>query len=414
MTGQVLSAVSHTVARETQERVGWAKLFARGCTLLHKGGRNAPPPLRENATNLFGYGTGRRSPALAAALLLTVVGAARAVSPFATRVLDYSPAPGQFVNDPAYNDPSNALGPPEGAGISHGNETSVVSLGGFGGSITLGFDHTIENDPLNPLGMDFIVFGNAFWLGGDNQRHFAECAVVEVSRDSNGNGLPDDEWYLIRGTYLSDPLGQFAVKTWDDDTGDPTYPPALDTWVPPGRTGVWWTAGFELPLGTFAPALQVINNPSADPTREGIVGYAEYTPVLFLGDLDGDDVVDDPGMTPEAFYTVPDDPFRAGITPGSGGGDAFDISWATERFTGKRVNLTGINFIRVTTAVDALQGVLGEVSAEVDAVADVAAAPPDATVPVASTWGLVVTAIGVLIAATVMIESPGRKGGVRP
>lgn len=363
---------------------------------------------------MIGHAHGPGSLLASAVIALASVGAARAGSPFATRVVDFSPAPGQFVNDPAYDAPSNALGPPDGAGTSNGNETSVVSLGGFGGSITLGFDHTIENDPLNPLGMDFIVFGNAFWLGGDDQRHFAECAVVEVSRDSNGNGLPDDEWYLIRGTYISDPLGQFTVKTWDDDTGDSTYPPALDTWVPPGRSGVWWTAGFELPSATFAPPLQVVNNPSADPTREGIVGYAEYTPVLFLGDLNGDDVVDDPGMTPEAFYTVPDDPFRVGVTPGSGGGDAFDISWATERFSGKPVHLTGIDFVRVTTAVDALQGVLGEVSAEVDAVADVAAAPPSAGVPAASTWGLVVTAIGLLIAATVVIEAPARKGGVRP
>ena len=68
------------------------------------------------------------------------------------------------------------------------------TLGGFGGTITLIFDHTVEDDPLNPFGMDAIVFGNAFWHGGDWNSHWAECATIEISLDVNGNSEADDPW----------------------------------------------------------------------------------------------------------------------------------------------------------------------------------------------------------------------------
>ncbi len=116
-------------------------------------------------------------------------------------------------------------------------------------------------------------------------------------------------------------------------------------------------------------------NPSSDPTREGIFGYAEYSPTLALGDLDGDYIVDDPNLAPDDFYTVPDDPLTVGITPGSGGGDAFDIAWAIDPATGQLADLPGFDFIRITSAVNVVLGPLGERSAEIDAVADAAPDP---------------------------------------
>ena len=86
-------------------------------------------------------------------------------SPFAEQVLEYLPAPGFLVQDSFVNNPLAALGAPEGAGLLSGAAPDLVTLGGFGGTITLRFDHMVEDDPLNPFGMDAIVFGNAFWLG---------------------------------------------------------------------------------------------------------------------------------------------------------------------------------------------------------------------------------------------------------
>jgi hypothetical protein len=114
----------------------------------------------------------------------------------------------------------------------------------------------------------------------------------------------------------------------------------------------------------------VVRNPLEGTGEEGVFGYADYTPTLLLGDLDADNVIDDPDITPEAFYTRPDDPHRVGITPGAGGGDAFDIARAIDPQTGQPANLPGFTFIRITNGVHAVNGPFGEVSPEIDAVAD--------------------------------------------
>ncbi len=305
--------------------------------------------------------------------VFVLAGGVAADSPFATRVLDYAPAPGQWVNDARFNDPAAALGAPFPGGLGEPDEVSLVSLGGFGGSIILAFDHTVVDDPGNRFGMDAIVFGNAFLVGGDPHAHWAECATIEIALDENGNGEADDTWYLIPGSHIPDPASQFLIVTWDDDVNDDTYPPDLASWIPAGSDGTWTTAAFELPAGVFGQL--TMSNPSSDPSLEGIFGYAEYSPTLRLGDLNGDGVVDDPTLLPEAFYTVPDDPLAVGVTAGSGGGDAFDIAWAIDPDTGLPAELPGFDFIRLSSAIDVVAGVLGEKSPEIDAVADAAPDP---------------------------------------
>jgi hypothetical protein len=296
-------------------------------------------------------------------------------TPFATEVLSYDPAPGQRVNDPHFNDPARALGAPLGGTRSVPNQNSIVTLGDFGGSITLAFDHTVMDEPLNPFGLDAIVFGNAFWPGSNPQSHWAECATIEICRDDNDNGWPDEDepWFLIPGSHLPDPLDAWMELTWDDDTSDPIYAPILDSWIPPGRKGQWMTSGFQLPSMVFGGL--IVQNPLSPKGTEGIWGYADFTPTLALGDLNADDIVDDLKITPDPFYVVPDDPLSVGISPGSGGGDAFDIAWGIDPVTGHSAKLDGFDFIRITSAVRVAPGALGEKSAEVDAVADVAIDP---------------------------------------
>ncbi len=295
-----------------------------------------------------------------------------AESPFATRVVEYAPAPGQFVNVPQFDDPLRALGPPSGGGIAAPNNVSVVTLGGFGGFIVLAFDHLVRDDRMNRFGMDAIVFGNAYWVGGDPQRHWAECVTIEISKDENGNGEPDDTWYLIPGSHVPDPAAQFSVVWWDDNVPNATYPPDDQLWIPPERSGLWSSSGYELPPPIFAAV--VIVNPSVDPRLESIFGYGEYSPTLILGDVDADDI-SDADVHPADFYTWPDDPRTVGMSPGSGGGDAFDIAWAVDPMSGARAHLDGFHFIRLTTAVDFISPILGEKSGEIDAVADAAPDP---------------------------------------
>ncbi|MBK7406238.1 MAG: hypothetical protein IPJ41_16940 [Phycisphaerales bacterium] len=317
----------------------------------------------------------RRGALVCAALTLGALGAGRCVaqSAFATRVLEYRPAPGQFVQEAGFDDPTAALGAPVGAGTGDGDETKLVTLGGFGGLIVLGFDHRVMDDPKHPLGLDFIVFGNAFWSGGNANRRWAEPGVVEVSLDANGNGLADDAWFLIPGSHLPDPPTAWRSQTWDDDASDPLYPPAYSWWVPPGEHGVWQTWAFRLPAHPFEDAILVENPNGPFATTEGVWGYADCSPTLVLGDLDGDGVVDAPGLPPERFYTVPDDPLTVGVDAGSGGGDAFDIAWAIDAGTGAPAQLRGIDFVRITNATNVVLGPFGERSAEVCGVAEVRA-----------------------------------------
>lgn len=315
-----------------------------------------------------------------AGVLLLLPGAAVAGggSPFATRVIDYAPAPGQFVQNPQYNDPARALGAPAAGGTSAADNSKVVTLGGFGGSITLGFDHRVFDNAHNPRagagGLDLMVFGNAFWAAGNPQRRYAEAGTIEVSRDANANGLCDDPWYLIPGSSFGAGAAAPTSTTWDDDTADARFPPDNPTWIPPGRTGTWTTSGFLLTSPFNAPILVNPQGPGGGSSDEAYFGLADLSPTAILGDLDGDNVSDDPLMTPEQFYTVPDDPHAVGLGRSggwAGGGDAVDIAAAIDPATGEPAHLPWIDFVRITTAVDAVNPPLGEMSTEISAVADV-------------------------------------------
>jgi hypothetical protein len=165
-------------------------------------------------------------------------------------------------------------------------------------------------------------------------------------------------------------LGQRETQTWDDNIGSPTNPPDNPNWIPPGLSGTWQTQGFRLPAGVFD--VQVLDNPNGlGATVEGIFGYADFAPVLILGDLDGDNMVDDPEISPETFYINPDDPLEVGMSPGAGGGDAFDIAWAIVASTGEPAGLDGFDFIRITNGVNYVTPLFGEISTEIGGVADV-------------------------------------------
>jgi hypothetical protein len=277
---------------------------------------------------------------------------------FAGEVIDFTPAPGQFVNNPLLNNPANALGAPVGGLPGEPVTSDIVSLGGFGGSITLKFVDTVWDEPCNPFGVDAIVFGNALYVSSNPRRRFAEAAHIEISYDANHNGLADDAWFVIRGSSLpAVPSDSYATQDWDTDTGTPT-PPANVLWYPDSvPASAYSTSAYELPP-MFAANIVTL---PPEATEEAVFGYADFTPTL--SPPAGDD--------PELFYSAPDDPFAIGVTPGSAGGDAFDIAWAVDPLTGAPANMPGFDFIRITTAVDAIIGPLGEISAEIAGVSRV-------------------------------------------
>lgn len=333
-------------------------------------------PARHNSPTFHPRRRRRARAGLPIAALLAALNGPRArAGDFADAVVNYTPAPGQFINSPAYNDPARALGPPVGGGTASPDNTKLVSLGGFGGSITLRFTPPLEDDPANPFGLDAIVFGNASWVASNPNRRFAEAGVIEVSADDNANGLADDAWYLIPGSHLPSPGTALQGQAWDNNASTPT-PPANTAWYPgasfPGWPASYVTTAFRLPA-LFESA--VLTNPlGTSATFEGARGYADCTPTLVLGDTDADNTPDAP-LTSGEFYTAPDNPFAVGITPGSGGGDAFDLAHAVDPLTGAPAHLRRADFVRVSTAVNFIAGALGELSTEVGAVARVRPRP---------------------------------------
>ena len=114
-----------------------------------------------------------------------------------TKVFEYTPAPGQFINETKTGGFDGTQTTPEAA-IAYATQRMedelFVSLGGFGGYIVVGFDHSIDNTS----SYDFGIKGNSF--SGSS-----EPGIVWVMQDENGNGLPDDTWYELAGSETSKP-----------------------------------------------------------------------------------------------------------------------------------------------------------------------------------------------------------------
>lgn len=127
-------------------------------------------------------------------------------SPYISRVYEYCPAPGQFVNEmPRYEGGDTYADILKKAEESiSGTNDVMITLGGYGGYVTFGFDHTVINTPGQ---YDFRIWGNCFYELTDPSRPggSAEPGIVEVSYDINNNGLPDDPWYELAGSEYDNP-----------------------------------------------------------------------------------------------------------------------------------------------------------------------------------------------------------------
>ena len=122
-----------------------------------------------------------------------------------TIVFEYTPAPGQFINETKTGGFDGTQTTPEAAiayATQRMKEELFGSLGGFGGYIVVGFDHSIDNTGC----YDFGIKGNSF--GGSS-----EPGIVWVMQDKNGNGMPDETWYELAGSETGKPetIQNYAV-----------------------------------------------------------------------------------------------------------------------------------------------------------------------------------------------------------
>jgi hypothetical protein len=153
-------------------------------------------------------------------------------SPYATEVVSYS---GPLGSAP-YGDPFALLGKPatRAAGgnmrvklvepaysVGPDKEQLITTLN-QGSSIVVKFDHEVTNDPNNPYGIDFLVFGNAFFIGqgtvSDSTNMntymlttggFFENTKVSVKLEA------DDPWVTFDNGPYADSMFPTQAYQWD-------------------------------------------------------------------------------------------------------------------------------------------------------------------------------------------------------
>ena len=277
-------------------------------------------------------------------------------SKYIQAVDEYRPAPGQYINDM----PEYEAGDTEATMIQKcteqlaNNNRGFVGLGAFGGYVTFHFDHSIANVPGQ---RDFAIWGNSYQeeLGLFPGAGMGEAGVVMVSKDVNGNGLPDDPWYEISGscdvdsvgmvdygyeiTYHRNPMGKIP---WEDNRGNKD---SLDRWnmYHPQEYYPEW-----LPDGLTFKGTRLPRN-GWDMTESVPRSYSLYFWVLYFFAW---------GYADNQPNTLADR-----VTPNIEG-CGIDIGWAVDEQR-QLVNIDFVDFVRVYTGLNQKCGWLLETSTEI-------------------------------------------------
>ncbi|NMA74210.1 MAG: YncE family protein [Bacteroidales bacterium] len=262
---------------------------------------------------------------------------------FASKVLEYHPAPGQFINTTtsAYQE-----GFTYEEVLAFANERikkrSLFSLGGYGGYITLGFEESIPNKEGE---YDFKVYGNAFYspiqYEGELKAGSAEPGIVMVSKDENKNGIPDDAWYELAGSeYYSD------------------------------ETILNYEITYFKPNENKEDILWKDNQGNSGIIRSNPIHNQSYFPlwiteqeITFKGSKLQNNIKEKEGRWVNFSYPwgyADNHPNRSDLSN-------FKIEWAVNE-NGEPVHLDEIDFIRIYTAVNQSAESIGEVSTEIETV----------------------------------------------
>lgn len=317
---------------------------------------------------------------------ITVKKTEKQLSSYISKVFDYLPAPGQFVNKlPEYTE-----GDTHADMVRKANEWLVgedawmITLGGWGGYVTVGFDHTIINVPGK---RDFRINGNAF--GANYGRPGApfggscEPGIIMVAYDKNKNGKPDEnEWYEIKGSSNfsadNEPWFSYAKENKNDTK---VYRDYEMTYYKPAK---------EDPEIIGEP-----DNPNAYMTIEKYIRWKDnknnsgykvknvyhqqtYYPawikenqMTFKGIRLPENGINEgkyiPGINEASTYFVLY-AFKYGYVdnyPNLDDNSGIDIDWAIDK-NGNKADLPGIDFVKIYNGINQENGWLGECSTEVE------------------------------------------------
>ena len=263
-----------------------------------------------------------------------------------SKVFEYSPAPGQFINE-SKSGFGSITSAAEAATYAEGRLASekYVSLGGWGGYMVTGFDHSVER---GEEGYDFSITGNMYTTS-------SEPGIVFVMQDTNGNGLPDDEWYELKGS-------EWGKESYTAHYAVTYYRPAA------AGMGVLWRDS---------------ENRQGLITRNATHPHDYYYPQWIKADsytMYGPMLAPNSGVNSSGIYE--DRPYDWGYADNlgsdrdEGGNDQaaalknyFKIANAIAA-DGTPANLQYIDFVKVQCAVNYVSGPNGEISTDVLAITD--------------------------------------------
>jgi len=284
---------------------------------------------------------------------------------FIDKVFEFKPAPGQFINDlPAANDGETTARILERANSFIAKKNGdLISLGAFGGYVVFGFDHTI----LNVKGKrDFRVLGNAFWAQANPNPDAtmrggsSEAGIIMVSYDKNKNGLPDDEWFEIEGG------GHKMEKTIHNYEITYHRPDPNKIPVPGGGTGTVLFTDMEYIYWKDNQGKEgyLAQNNAYNHSLEYWPKWLKDQPTItFKGTRLPDNAVDESG-TGSYFVQYAFLYGYADNAPNNDDDSGIDIDWAIDK-NGNKIQLPGIDFVKVYNGLNQQAGWLGETSTEI-------------------------------------------------
>ncbi len=260
-------------------------------------------------------------------------------------VIDYMPAPGQYINDTktaGFNGEGTRQEAIEYAARRLA-EGSWISLGAFGGYVVVGFDFPIESDG----DYNISITGNA--VEGSS-----EPGMVWVMEDANGNNEPDETWYRLKGSddtkettiinysvsYYR-PEQPFSPVLWSDNRGNNGYIDYLRAYHDQDCYYPAWIDSDSYTLTGVCVATNNFEDAYGNWINESLEwGYADN-----FSDIDRLSEV--PGKCVNLFRIA----------------DAVDNE-------GNYVQLDEISFVKIQTGVNGKSGWLGEISTEISDVND--------------------------------------------
>lgn len=297
---------------------------------------------------------------------------ASANDPFIAKVYDFMPAPGQFVHTvPMISDDMTYEQVIEEVSkqLVGDERPGMISLGAFGGYVVFGFDHPVVNVEGQ---YDFKIYGNAFKADLSETGGSSESGIVMVSCDTNGNGLPDDEWFELKGSEHDNAatVRNFTIvyqRPSQTSTSEDIYWTSNSELYPSGTIGTnqfhtqsYWPGwlGDEDTLSFTGTRLRN-NGTDMSEDHDGSYWVLDFFEWGYVDNVP--DFVNDRELG--TMVPNPDSP-------------GFDISNAVDS-EGNKVELKSVDFIKVYTALNQMCGWLGETSTEVCGARDL---HPDAQV----------------------------------